>query len=69
MKISAEDIIKSCDDLARHHYREDGQDVYRLAYEIGLLRGKIKELCTRIEGSQSEIKQLQLDIMQLERDH
>jgi peptidoglycan hydrolase CwlO-like protein len=64
MKIDPQYIINSCQNYALQHYR-DGNDADRLSYQIGMLNAKIIELCNYIENAQDEIKQLQMDIIQL----
>ena len=65
MKIDPQYIIKSCDNYAHQHFREGSDAADRLAYQVGLLQGKIIELCYYIENADEEIKQLQMDIIQL----
>ena len=64
MKIDPQYIIKSCDNYAKQHFRDD-DDIGRLSYQVGMLQAKIIELCTYLDNAQDEIKQLQLDIIQL----
>jgi len=60
MNVNPDHIINSIDHAARTHYR-DGEQVDRLAYEVGMLRGKIRELCRLMQDMNQEIEQLKLD--------
>ena len=63
MKYDSTYIIESADQIARQHYREPGvDDQFRLAYQIGLLNGKIRELCTLLNLSNERIKDLENEI-------
>lgn len=62
MQINAEYIINAIDHSARTHY-QDGETVDRLSYQVGMLQGKIRELCQIYENAQDEIKQLQLELI------
>lgn len=64
MQINAEHIINSIDHIARTHYREgDADRADRLAYQVGLLQGKVRELCQVYQNAQDEIKQLQIELI------
>ena len=64
MNINSEHIITSIDHHARIHYRDGETDrADRLAYQVGLLQGKIRELCHILENAQDEIKQLQMELI------
>ena len=65
MQLDPQYIIKSCENYAHQHFREGSDTADRLAYHVGLLNAKVIELCNYIENAQDEIKQLQLDIIQL----
>lgn len=60
MNVNPDHIINSIDYAARTHYR-DGEQVDRLAYEVGMLRGKVRELCRLMQDMNQEIEQLKLD--------
>ena len=64
MQINSEHIINSINQIAHQHYRNDESDrADRLAYQVGLLQGKVRELCRIYENAQDEIKQLQLELI------
>ncbi|NBS71377.1 hypothetical protein EBT31_21070 [bacterium] len=58
--INAEHIIKTIDDMARTHYR-DGETADRLAYQVGLLQGKIRELANLMNSSIQELDEILAD--------
>lgn len=63
MKYDSNYIIASAEQIARQHYREPGvDDQFRLAYQVGLLNGKIRELCQLLNNSNDYIKQLENEI-------
>ena len=64
MQLDPQYIIKSCDNYAKQHFRDD-DDTGRLAYQVGMLQAKIIELCTYLDNAQDEIKELQNEIIQL----
>jgi len=59
--MNPEYIINSIKQISDIHYR-DGEAVDRLAYRVGLLESKLREVCNfheeRIEFLQNEIKTL-----------
>lgn len=62
--MNAEHIIIAVDQIAKTLYREgDADRVDRLAYQVGLLNGKIREICQHYNNAQDEIKQLQLELI------
>lgn len=62
MNVNPDHIINSIDHAARTHYRNGEADqVDRLAYEVGMLRGKVRELCRLMQDMNQEIEQLKLD--------
>lgn len=64
MQINAENIIIAIDHVSRTHYREGETDRSdRLAYQVGLLQSKIRELCRIYQNAQDEIKQLQEELI------
>ena len=58
--IDAELIIRTVDDIARQHYR-DGNSSDRLAYQVGMLEGKIRELTKRINVALEQIDEILAD--------
>lgn len=63
MKYDSDYIIESADQIAKQHYREPGaDDQFRLAYQVGLLNGKIRELCQLLNNSNDRIKELENEI-------
>lgn len=52
--IDAEHIIQTVDEIARQHYR-DGESADRLAYQVGMLESKIRELARRINVALQQI--------------
>ena len=64
MNINPDYIITAIDHAARTHYRDDETDRSdRLAYQVGLLQGKVRELCRLLDNANDEIKQLQIDLI------
>lgn len=63
MKYNAEYMIESAEQIARQLYREPGiDDQFRLAYQVGMLNGKIRELCHLLNFSNDRIKELENEI-------
>ena len=63
MKYNADDMIKAAEEIAHQHYREPGKDdQFRLAYQVGMLNGKIRELCQLLNLSNERIKELEDEI-------
>ena len=57
--INPEHIIKTIDDMARTHYRQGEADrTDRLAYQVGLLNGKIRELAQLLNSALQEIDEI-----------
>lgn len=63
--MKAEQIIESCMSLARH-YADD--DPMRHPFIIGVLTGKIRELCHLLELHEGLIKDLQEDIKKIQSE-
>ena len=64
MQINADNIINAIEHSAHTLYREGEADrTDRLAYQVGALQSKIRELCRICENAQDEIKQLQLELI------
>lgn len=64
MNINSEHIITSINQIAHTHYRDGEADrADRLAYQVGLLQGKIRELCRIYDDAKDEIKQLQMELI------
>lgn len=62
MKPNAEQIIKTIDDIARQHYREGQADqTDRLAYQVGLLQGKVRELVGILNGVMDDMDAILAD--------
>jgi hypothetical protein len=62
MNVNPDLIINAIDHAARTHYRDGESDrADRLAYEVGALRGRIRELCRLMQNMHEEIEQLKLD--------
>lgn len=61
MQIDADYIIKSIDEIAHVHYR-DGDPADRLAWQVGALNVKIKELCFLLEHSFKELEELKKEL-------
>jgi hypothetical protein len=63
MNYSATYIIEATEQIARQFYREPGtDDQFRLAYQVGMLNGKIRELCQLLNNSNDRIKELENEI-------
>jgi hypothetical protein len=63
--MDSEYIIHTCHQIAEQHYREGEADrADRLAYQVGLLQGKIREICHVYANAMDEIKQLQIELME-----
>ena len=60
MKIDPEFIIKSIDDAAHQHYREGLADqADRLAWQVGALAAKIRELSALLQYTVDQLNDLQ----------
>jgi hypothetical protein len=56
MKPNAETIISTIDSIARQHYREGVADqTDRLAYQVGLLNAKVRELVGVLNAAMEEV--------------
>ena len=63
MNINAETIINAIDHAARTHYREGEADRSdRLAYEVGALRSKVREVCRLLQLANEEIEILKMEL-------
>ena len=60
-KINAQELIDAIDSIARKNYR-DGETVDRLAYHVGLLNGKLRELVQIINQDSELIADMQRDL-------
>lgn len=64
MNFNADTIINAIDHNARTLYREGLPDqTDRLAYEVGALRGKVRELCALLHNAHEEIYTLQTELI------
>ena len=64
MNINADTIINAIDHSARTLYRDGEADrTDRLAYEVGALRGKVRELCALLHNAHEEIYTLQAEMI------
>ena len=69
MQIDPHFIIRTIKQTADQHYRDASESADRLAYQVGMLQGKIIELCVYLENAHDEIKSLQNDITHLKTQH
>ena len=58
MKLDANIIIATANDLARQHFREPTEQMERLAWHVGLLNGRIRELVAVINDKDDTIEQI-----------
>lgn len=64
MNINADTIINAIDHSARTLYREgDADRTDRLAYEVGALRGKVRELCALLHNASELITDLENELI------
>ncbi len=61
MQIDPDYIINSLDEISRTHYR-DGDPADRLAWQVGALSSKIRELCAQLYIAVNELEQLKKEI-------
>ena len=59
--MNADQLIDSADNLARKMY-ENADPADRLAYQVGLLQGRIRELCYILNNTTDELRQLQREL-------
>ena len=68
--LNSQHIIDALESIAAQHFREGDKDrVERLAYHVGLLNGKVRELCNLVntcmetlEITNAELQALELSI-------
>lgn len=60
MQIDPDFIIRSIEEYSHVHYR-DGNAADRLAWQVGALAGKIRELSALLQYKVDQLKQLQKD--------
>jgi hypothetical protein len=66
--MDSEYIINSIDQIAKQHYRDGEADRSdRLAYQVGLLQSKIREICHAYGNAMNEIKQIQIELMEAQK--
>jgi hypothetical protein len=58
---SADDIINAAEKLCKEKYEGEPAQ-FRLAYQVGFLKGWIQELCTILNHQVAEIEQLRHDL-------
>lgn len=64
MNINADLIIEAIEQSSRTLYREGESDRSdRLAFEVGALRSKIRELCILLINANDEIHTLQIELV------
>lgn len=62
--MKADQIIENVKKMSEIHYREGESDARdRLAYRVGLLEGKLMELCAELDTKEEVIKNLELEII------
>ena len=62
--INAQELIDTIDSIAKNNYR-DGETADRLAYQVGLLNSKVRELVNLINQDSQIIAGLLLDLEQV----
>jgi hypothetical protein len=62
--INAQELIDTIDSIAKNNYR-DGETVDRLAYQVGLLNSKVRELVNLVNQDSQIIAGLLLDLEQV----
>ena len=66
--MNADQIIDSLASIAAKNYRDgDADRTDRLAYHVGLLEGMIRQICYEYESMRDEIKQLQIELMEIKK--
>ena len=63
--MDADHLIESANQLANKMY-EGAHSADRLAYEVGLLRGRIRELCYIYNNTSDELRNVQRQMKSLE---
>lgn len=61
MKVDAQQIIETAEALARQHYPSPAEQIERLAWHVGLLNGRIRELAGIINECADEIDAILAD--------
>ena len=69
MKLDANIIIATANDLAHQHFREPSEQMERLAWHVGLLNGRIRELVAVINYQDDTIELIKADIDSIVTDH
>jgi len=66
--MNADQIIDALASIAEKNYREgDADRADRLAYHVGLLQSKIREICFEYESMRDQVKQLQIELMEINK--
>lgn len=58
MNINPEHIIRSIDEAAHQHYRDSSEAVDRLAWHVGALNAKIRELSALLQYTIDQLEEL-----------
>lgn len=61
MQIDPDYIIKSLEEISHTHYR-DGNAADRLAWQVGALSSKIRELCALLHHTVEQLEQVKKDM-------
>lgn len=69
MKLDANIIIATSNDLARQHFPDYTEQMERLAWHVGLLNGRIRELVAIINDKEDTIEQIKAEIDSILADH
>ena len=67
-KVNAQEIIDMTDAVARNLYREDSHPEDRLAYQVGALSAKVRELVRIVNQQDDLIDDLMNDLKKLHKE-
>ena len=67
-KVNAQEIISLTDELARIRYGDGCYPEDRLAYQVGILSAKVRELVQIVNGQDDLIDSLTADIKELAKE-
>lgn len=57
--MNIEHIIQACEDFSNQHFRDgDADRANRLAFEIGMLRSKLREFASVLNHAKQQIEEL-----------
>ena len=67
-KVNAQEIIDATDSIARNLYREGSHAEDRLAYQVGALSAKVRELVRIVNEQDDLIEDLMNDLKKLHKE-